>query len=67
MAYNSVNFYKRVLEVQQIAWQHRQRGLFYKEIYYRYVEKQFKISKRTFDRYLGINAKRELKKLNEKI
>lgn len=66
MSYNKENFLKRVIEVQEITWHYRQRGLFYKEIYHNYIEKQFKISKRTFSKYLGISAKRDLKSLKQK-
>ena len=49
--------------VQEIALYHNKQGLFFKEIYHLYIEKQFHISKRTFDTYLGINARKELKEL----
>lgn len=65
MAYHRRNFLRKVLRVQQIVLQHRRRGLFYKEIYHQYIENEFNISKRTFDSYLGINAKKELKELEE--
>lgn len=45
---------------------YRKQGLFYKEIYHKHVESQFNISKRTFDAYLGINAKKQLRELEEK-
>jgi len=51
------------LKVQEIALYHNKQGLFFKEIYHLYIEKQFHISKRTFDTYLGINARKELKEL----
>lgn len=63
MAYNRKNFLTKVLKVQEIALYHNKQGLFFKEIYHLYIEKQFHISKRTFDTYLGINAKKELKEL----
>ncbi len=65
MAYTKENFLKRVLEIQAIVLRHRNQGLFYKEIFHLYVEKQYHISKRTFDSYLGINAKNQLRKLQE--
>lgn len=52
--------------MQQIVIQHRRQGLFYKEIYHLFIEHEFHISKRTFDSYLGINAKKELKELQAK-
>ena len=63
MAYNRKNFLTKVLKVQEIALYHNKQGLFFKEIYHLYIEKQFHISKRTFDTYLGINARKELKEL----
>ena len=51
------------MNVQEIALYHNKQGLFFKEIYHLYIEKQFHISKRTFDTYLGINARKELKEL----
>lgn len=63
MAYNRKNFLTKVLKVQKIALYHNKQGLFFKEIYHLYIEKQFHISKRTFDTYLGINARKELKEL----
>ena len=66
MAYNREKFLKNVLKVQEIALYHNKRGLFFKEIFYLHIEKQFNISKRTFDAYLGINAKKQLKELQDK-
>ena len=54
------------MKVQEIALLHRKQGLFFKEIYHLHVEHQFNISKRTFDSYMGINAKKQLRELNEK-
>jgi hypothetical protein len=69
MAYNKENYYKRIIEIQELTIKHRKQGLFFKEIYHKYIEVQYKISKRTYDSYLGINAKKllkDLKKTNEK-
>lgn len=64
MAYNKKNYYKTIVKIQEITQiQYHQFGLSYKEIYYRFIENQFHISKRTFHTYLGVPAKRELKKL----
>lgn len=66
MAYNKLNYYKRIIKIQEIVQEQYHRfGLSYKEIYFRFIENQFNISKRTFHTYLGIPAKRELKKLQE--
>lgn len=64
MAYNRKHYLEKIIEIQTIALKYNRDGLFYKEIYHRYIEKQYHISKRTFDNYLGINAKKELKAIN---
>lgn len=63
MAYHRKNYLEKIIEIQTIALKYNNNGLFYKEIYHRYIEKQYHISKRTFDTYLGINAKKELREL----
>lgn len=66
MAYNKSNYYKKIIKIQEITQvQKHQHGLTYKEIYYKHIEEQFNISSRTYRTYLGIPAKRELKKLQE--
>ena len=65
MAYNRKNFLTKVLKVQEIALHHRKQGLFFKEIYHLHIENQHNICKRTFDSYLGINARKELKDLQQ--
>lgn len=66
MAYNKVNYYKRIIKIQDITQEQYHRfGLSYKEIFHKFIENQFNISKRTYHTYLGIPAKRELKKLQE--
>ncbi|OWP76862.1 hypothetical protein [Flavobacterium oreochromis] len=66
MAYNRKNFLKKVLKVQEIALHYSKQGLFFKEIYHLHIENQFNICKRTYDGYLGINARKELRELQEK-
>ena len=69
MAYNKVNFYKRIIQIQNevLEWKNKDGDMFYKEIYWKYIYPKYHISYRTFNSYMGINAKRELKKLqNEK-
>lgn len=63
MAYNRKNYLEKIIEIQTIALKYNKQGLFYKNIYHTYIEKQYYISKRTFDNYMGINAKKELKEL----
>ena len=66
MAYNRENFLKKVLKVQEIALHYSKQGLFFKEIYHLHIENQYDICKRTFDSYLGINARKQLRELQEK-
>ncbi len=66
MAYNRENFLKKVLKVQEIALNYSKQGLFFKEIYHLHIENQYDICKRTFDSYLGINARKQLRELQEK-
>lgn len=64
MAYNKKNYYKTIMKIQEITqMQYHQYGLTYKEIFHRFIEDQFNISKRTYHHYLGVPAKRELKKI----
>lgn len=66
MAYSKKNYYKRVIKIQEITQtQVDSYGLKYKEIYYRFIEPQFNISMKTYQTYLGVPAKRELKKLEQ--
>ncbi|MGP1500771.1 MAG: hypothetical protein ACTTJM_03185 [Bergeyella cardium] len=66
MAYNKINYYKRIIKIQDITQeQYHCFGLSYKEIFHKFIENQFNISKRTFHTYLGVPAKRELRKFEE--
>lgn len=66
MAYSKKNYYKRVIKIQEITQiQVDSYGLKYKEIYHRFIEPQFNISMKTYQTYLGVPAKRELKKLEQ--
>jgi bifunctional N-acetylglucosamine-1-phosphate-uridyltransferase/glucosamine-1-phosphate-acetyltransferase GlmU-like protein len=66
MAYTRENLLTKVLEIQIIVLHHRKQELFFKEIFHKHIEKQYHISKRTFDTYLGINARKQLRELQEK-
>lgn len=63
MAYNKKNYYKRVIEIQELTKEYQEIGLSNTKIYEQHIKKQYFISKRTFDEYLGVPAKRELNKL----
>ncbi|CAI9429717.1 Transposase [Candidatus Ornithobacterium hominis] len=69
MAYNKINFYQRVIKMQELVLQLQEQDedMFLKEIYWQYVYPQFGISYRTFHTWLGINAKAGLKKEIKKV
>lgn len=66
MSYNNLNLYKRVAEMQKVVLeiQKQHPGLPYTTVYRDYIRDQFHISYSTFNRWLGVPAKRELEKLN---
>lgn len=66
MAYNKRNLYLKIIEIQDIVLKGQKRGDLQKEIFYNEIEKVYFISMRTFYNYLDINAKAELKKLDDK-
>ncbi|MFL0063465.1 hypothetical protein [Tenacibaculum maritimum] len=67
MAYNKKNYYKRIIKIQNLVLKKKAENsdLFLKEIYWEFVYPNFDICYRTYNSYLGIPAKRELKKLIE--
>lgn len=66
MAYNKRNLYLKIIEIQDIVLKGQKRGDSQKEIFYNEIEKVYFISMRTFYNYLDINAKAELKKIDDK-
>lgn len=65
MAYNRRNLLKKILEIQEIYLQYTKEGVTATFIYDTYIRKKYHISQRTFESYLGVNAKMELKKLDD--
>ena len=65
MAYNKKNKYKRIIEIQNITLQYQSQGVTKEFIYKHYIYPKFFISRDCFYEYLAINAKRDLKKLEE--
>lgn len=65
MSYNKKNYYSRVIEIQNIVLAEKQKdeSIYLKTIYWDLIYPKYKICYRTFQSYLGINAKSELKKL----
>lgn len=66
MAYNRKNYLQRIIEIQKITLENTRLGMYQKEVYYKLIEKQYLISKKTFDNYLAINARKELKEMEQK-
>jgi hypothetical protein len=63
MAYNRRNLLNRIIDVQEITLREKEHGSSQVWIYQNIIADRFRISKSTYDRYLAIAAKREIKKL----
>jgi hypothetical protein len=61
MAYNRHNLLCRIVEIQEITLAEKKHGSTQKWIYDNIIHPRFRISKSTYDRYLGIPARRQLK------
>ncbi len=65
MAYNRTNLLHKVVEIQNITMTEKKRGATQTWIYANCIADRFHISYSTYNRYLGIPAKRDLKTINE--
>ena len=65
MGDNRLNILKRIVEIQNITLEHTKRGATQKWVYEHVVYPRFLISPSTYNSYLAVNAKAELKKLEE--
>lgn len=65
MGYNRQNILKRIVEIQNITLEHTKCGVSQKWVYEHVVYPRFLISSSTYNGYLAVNAKAELKKLEE--
>lgn len=63
MAYNRQNILERVIEIQNITLEHTKRGCTQKWVFENIVRPRFFISWATYNNYLAMPAKAELKKL----
>lgn len=63
MAYNRINILTRIVIIQEITFEQTQQGVSQEYVYRMHVAPRFCISRRTFYRYLAINAKKELSRL----
>jgi hypothetical protein len=64
MGYNRRNLLMKIIDVQKITLEHKEKGITQKWIYENLIFPKYFISKRTFDNWLCINAKREFKAMN---
>lgn len=65
MGYNRRNILKRIIEVQNITLEHTKRGSTQKWVYENIIYPRFLISIATYNNYLAVNAKAELKRMDE--
>ena len=65
MAYNKKYLLKRIVEIQEIVLAEKDRGRSQTWVYQNMIAEKYLISEGTFNRYMGINAKEELRKLEE--
>lgn len=64
MAYNKRNLLQRIIEIQNITLEQQARGVTKKWIFDNLIEPHYHVSARTYNKYLGINAKKLIKETN---
>lgn len=67
MSSNKTNLLRKILEIQRIVLDHKKKGTYQKWVYDNLIRDRYFISYATFNRYLTINAKKELKELGQEI
>jgi len=65
MAYTRVNLLERIVEIQNLTLEHKKTGASQKWIFDNFIQKQYRISRSTYNSYLAINAKAQLKKIKQ--
>lgn len=65
MAYTKKNKYQRIIDIQDLTLEHTKKGVTQEWVYNNIVYPTWRISRRSYYNYLSINAKSELKKLEE--
>lgn len=65
MSYNRNNILQRMVDIQKITLEHKEKGVTQKHVYETIIFPTYKISFRTFNEYLGFNAKAELTKMRQ--
>lgn len=66
MAYSRINYLKTVIDIQNIVEQHRRKGVSQKWVYDNVInapESTYHITYATFKKYMCVNAKFEIKKI----
>lgn len=63
MAYNRKNILKRVIEIQSLTLEQTNRGVTQEWVFNNIVFPTYLISRATYYRYLGMNAKKQLKEI----
>jgi hypothetical protein len=66
MSYNRRNLLQRIIDIQEIVLKYKSIGITQLRIYEDYIFPVYKISFRTYNEYLAINAKLELKVLEKR-
>lgn len=61
MAYTRRNYLERIIDIQNIVLEHKQRGCTQKWVFDNVVKFRYRISEATYNNYLSINAKSELR------
>jgi hypothetical protein len=62
--YNRRILLERMVEIQNITLEYTKKGITQEWAYWNVILPRFFISKRTFYRYMGVNAKKEIKSIN---
>ena len=65
MAYSKRNRLKRIIDIQKIYLEKQAVGVTTTKVYELYVAKQYRISSSCYYDYLTVNAKKELKELEQ--
>jgi hypothetical protein len=61
MAYKNDNRLRRIIRIQEITLEHTKRGVTQEWVYQNVINPDYCISKTTFYKYLGMNAKATIK------
>ena len=66
MPYNKENLLRKIIEIQDIVLEHKQKDVPQTVIYRKYIAERYHISYSCFNNYLSVPAKTELKNLISK-